>query len=158
MQCRWQDRSNRCDEKQLVWPSPSGLLGSLVVQLSFVCMCSEGEQGIKIVGRGPSFALPPDRGSLDSLVPRPSCLVPQGTDSTRLSFDPPVQKVTHYNRLQSTEHRARVARSIDLMADTLAGRLACHGEDGRVDGGKSEVTEVSVRVVLEVIERPVEVA
>lgn len=63
--CRAEDGSDGSDEKQLVWQSPSGLLGSGAVQLSFVCMCSEREQGIIIVGSALLFLSHQTTMSLD---------------------------------------------------------------------------------------------
>jgi len=107
-------------------------------------MCSEGEQGIIIVGSALLFLY----SVLRTTKPRP-CPVPQFPPGFSLAyqFDQTIVRPGGPER-----YRAQVAPYTYQMAETPTGGLVGHGEDGRVDGGKREVS------IWSLIEWPVRVA
>lgn len=74
------------------------------------------------------YFVPPNHAPVQSL--NSLLAFPRPTDSTRLSLDPAVQK--------DTEHSSPV--HLPDGRDPNWRLLVCHGEDGRVDGGKREVS------------------
>lgn len=92
-------------------------------------------------GEGPFFPVSPNHDFLDgdSLLPFPPAY----------QFDQTIALTRRSRKLPSTCSPVHVQCQ---MADSPTGGLACHGEDGRVDGGKGEVS------VWLVTEWPVEVA